>query len=46
MKLYHFSDKADINKFEPRRIYEDTEATVWTIGVVSNSRAVRLILKE
>ncbi|GIP49373.1 hypothetical protein IM700_010110 [Paenibacillus sp. DXFW5] len=31
MKLYHFSDNPDIQRFEPRMIYEETEAKVWAI---------------
>lgn len=31
MKLYHFSEAADIQVFEPRRIYNQADAKVWTI---------------
>ena len=33
MKLYHFSEKPDIEKFEPRIIYNQTDepAKVWAI---------------
>jgi hypothetical protein len=31
VKLYHFSENPDIQKFEPRLIYKETEAKVWTI---------------
>lgn len=31
MKLYHFSEESDITIFEPRTIYDQTDAKVWTI---------------
>lgn len=31
MKLYHFSEEPDIKVFEPRTIYSQTDAKVWTI---------------
>ncbi|MBP3967326.1 DUF6886 family protein [Paenibacillus lignilyticus] len=31
MKLYHFSEEPDIKIFEPRTIYKQTDAKVWTI---------------
>lgn len=31
MKLYHFSEESNIQVFEPRKIYNQTEAKVWTI---------------
>ncbi|WP_145410650.1 DUF6886 family protein [Paenibacillus xylanexedens] len=31
MKLYHFSEESEITIFEPRTIYNQTDAKVWTI---------------
>lgn len=31
MKLFHFSEETDIKIFEPRTIYDQTDAKVWTI---------------
>ncbi|SFS72489.1 DUF6886 family protein [Paenibacillus sp. BC26] len=31
MKLYHFSEEPDIKVFEPRPLYKQTDAKVWTI---------------
>lgn len=31
MKLFHFSEEPNIPFFEPRKIYEETEAKVWAI---------------
>ncbi|OZB96183.1 DUF6886 family protein [Paenibacillus sp. XY044] len=31
MKLFHFSEEPDIQIFEPRTIYDQTDAKVWTI---------------